>query len=60
MLSTEESEMQEGEADDLAYTWFNQHVEQENNPFLPLLTTEEIRKVQEKNQILMKEKLNVV
>lgn len=59
-LLNEENEAQEREADDLAYGWFNQHVEQENNPFLPPLSSSEVREAQERNQKLMQEKLGNV
>jgi len=59
-LSKEEDEAQEREADELAYSWFNQHIEQENNEFLLPLYTSEIREAQDRNQTLMREKLGGV
>jgi hypothetical protein len=59
-LSKEENDAQEREADDLAYRWFNQHIEQEGNPFLVSLTPSEVREAQDQNQKLMQEKLKAV
>ena len=54
-LSSEENDLQEKEADDLAYSWFNQYVEDEGNPYLLPITPQEIHEIQERNQSLMRE-----
>lgn len=54
-LTAEEYEAEEKEADDLAMSWFNDHVEKENNEHLFPITKEEIKVAQEKNQELMKQ-----
>lgn len=59
-LSKEENEAQEREADDLAYQWFNDHVKQQDNPYLLPLSADEVRRAQERNQALMKEKARAV
>jgi hypothetical protein len=53
-LTDEEIKAQEDEADKIALDWFNQHIEERNNPNLKPLTREEIEAEQEKNQELMK------
>jgi hypothetical protein len=50
-LSKEECENQEKEANDLAMTWFNDHVGKLN---LPCITKEEINEAQEEQQKIMK------
>ena len=52
-LSQEEVDAQEKEADDLAFAWFNMHVQARNNPHLHPLTYQEIKIAQGKNQQLM-------
>jgi hypothetical protein len=59
-LSKEENEAQEREADELAYQWFNDHVKQQDNPYLLPLLPDEVRKIQERNQELMREKARAV
>jgi hypothetical protein len=53
-LTNDECEAQEKEADELAMSWFNDHVEKRNNEHLFPITKEEIKVVQDKNQELMK------
>jgi hypothetical protein len=53
-LTAEEVQVQEEEADEIALDWFNQHVEELNNPKLKPLTEEEIKIEQKKNQELMR------
>jgi hypothetical protein len=53
-LTKEECEAQEKEADEFAMKWFNDHVAKRNNKHLLPITKEEIKEVQEKNQIVMK------
>lgn len=52
-LTREEKSAQEKEADDLALTWFNDHVKIRNNPNLKPLTPEETKEAQAKNLELM-------
>jgi hypothetical protein len=53
-LTIEECEIDEKEADDLAMKWFNDHVKKLNNRYLHPVKKEEIKEVEEKNQLLMK------
>lgn len=59
-LSKEENDAQEREADELAYQWFNDHVKREDNPYLLPLAADEVRKAQERNQQIMKERTRVI
>ena len=52
-LTKDEKQAQEDEADRMAFDWFNQHVEERDNPALKPLTKEEIELAQEKTQCLM-------
>ena len=52
-LTQEEIKQQEKEADDLAMTWFNEHVKIRNNPHLKPITIDEVREAQNKNQKMM-------
>ena len=52
-LTEQEDQSQEDEADAIALEWFNEHVRELNNPYLKPITSEEIKSIQEKNQILM-------
>lgn len=52
-LNEEENQVQEGDADKMAFIWFNQHIKEKNNPHLKLLKPEEIKKEQQKNQASM-------
>jgi hypothetical protein len=53
-LTREDIDAQEEEADKLAMSWFNDHVEKRKNKYLLPITKEEIRAVKDKNQELMK------
>jgi len=53
-LTHEEASAQEKEADDLALTWFNDHVKERNNPYLKPLIFEEVEEAKRKNRELMK------
>ena len=53
-LTREELEAQEKEADELAMKWFNEHVVALKREDILLITEEEIRQAQEKNQVAMK------
>lgn len=53
-LSKDESEAQEKEAEDLAMSWFNEHVAKRNNKYLFPITKEEIEFAKNKNQEIMK------
>jgi hypothetical protein len=53
-LNNEEFEVQEREADALAFQWFNDHIAILANSHLPAITHEEIEQVQAKSQDLMK------
>ena len=59
-LSKEENEVQEREADELAYQWFNDHVKRQDHPHLLPLSADEVRMVQKRNQERMKEKARAV
>ena len=52
-LTKEQNQAQEEEADRLAFGWFNGHIKELNNKYLPPLTEAEVETVQEKNQELM-------
>jgi hypothetical protein len=52
-LTPEEAEAQEAEADDLALKWFNDHVAELANPYLPPLTREEIEQAQTRSRATM-------
>ena len=52
-LSKEENEAQEKEADELAMTWFNEHVTKRNNEYLHHITDKEIETAQAINRELM-------
>ncbi len=52
-LTPEEIQAQENEADEQALEWFNQHVEERNNPDLLPLTMVEVNQARELNQELM-------
>jgi hypothetical protein len=56
-LSNEEYEAQEKEADELAMSWFNEHVTKRNNKHLLPITDHEIEGAQTRNRQLI-EKLN--
>jgi hypothetical protein len=47
-LSPEVKEAQEKEADELALTWFNEHIRQKNNPNFKPITMEEVKEAQAK------------
>lgn len=53
-LTPQDSSAQEKEADDLALSWFNDHVKESNNSYLKPLTFQEVKEAKEKNQELMK------
>ena len=52
-LTNDEYEAQEKEADELAMTWFNEHVTKRNNKYLHPITNQEIEAAQAKNRKLM-------
>jgi hypothetical protein len=52
-LSEAQYQAQEEEADNLAFRWFNQHINELNNKYLPPLTTDEVEEVEQKNKELM-------
>lgn len=52
-ITTQENDLQEREADELALRWFNEHVVAENNPYLLPLTKEEREQAQTRNRELM-------
>ena len=52
--TNDECDAQEKEADELAMSWFNGHVEKRNNEHLFPITKEEIKIAKDKNQELMK------
>jgi hypothetical protein len=54
-LTCQQIEDQEAEADTLALTWFNDHIEGLANPDLPPLTCEEVDEAKSKSRTLMKE-----
>jgi hypothetical protein len=56
-LTLQEIEAQEAEADDLAFQWFNDHIEALANPYLPPVTREEINNAEAKSKAVM-EKLH--
>jgi hypothetical protein len=53
-LTNDEYESQEKEADELAMSWFNEHVAKRNNDYLLPITEKEIKAAQDKNKELMK------
>ena len=59
-LSKEENDAQEREADEMAYQWFNDHVKREDNPYLLPLSPDEVRKAEERNQEIMKQRARAV
>ncbi len=52
-LTNDEYEAQEKEADELAMSWFNEHVAKQNNKYLLPITKQEIEAAQAKNKKLM-------
>ena len=52
-LTKQENRGQEDEADKIAIQWFNEHVKARNNQYLKPITMDEIKKMQEKNQVVM-------
>ena len=52
-LTPDENNIQEQEADQMALRWFNEHVEERQNPHLQKLTIEEIETARANNQALM-------
>lgn len=52
-LTNDEYEAQEKEADELAMSWFNEHVAKRNNEYLLPITKQEIEAAQDKNKELM-------
>lgn len=52
-LTNEECEAQEKEADELAMSWFNEHVMKRNNKYLLPISTQEIEAAQARNMELM-------
>ena len=52
-LKNDEYEAQEKEADELAMTWFNEHVAKRNNIYLLPITKQEIEAAKTKNKNLM-------
>jgi hypothetical protein len=57
-LTRDQIEAQEKEADELALSWFNDHVVKKNNEHLLPITKEEIKVSEDKNQELMKKMMN--
>lgn len=57
-LTRDQLEAQEKEADELALSWFNDHVVKKNNEHLFPITKEEIKVAEDKNQELMKKVMN--
>jgi hypothetical protein len=53
-LSPEENKIQEEEADQLAYEWFNQHIKELTNEHLQAITPEEVKEAKQKTQEQMK------
>jgi len=47
-LTPEENEAQEEEADQLAYGWYNQYVEDRDSPYLLPITQSEVEEIQER------------
>jgi len=56
-LMPQEAEAQEAEADDLALKWFNEHIKDLANPYLPPITRDEINDAEAKSKAVM-EKLH--
>lgn len=54
-LSEQENQSQEEEADAIALEWFNEHVEELNNPYIKPITIAEIDEMREKNKIIMEQ-----
>ena len=54
-LTKDEIDMQETEADEMALKWFNDHVSSQANPYMKLLSIEEIRTEMDKNKLLMEQ-----
>src|SRR3989304_8948648 len=57
-LTSDEVDTQEREADALAFQWFNDHITALPNPYLPVITLDEIARAQARSQEIMKELLN--
>lgn len=51
-LDLDEKQAQEDEADRLALEWFNQHIEDLDNPYLMPLTKEDVEMEQKKQQVV--------
>ena len=54
-LTPEEVNAQEAEADDLALSWFNDHIAALRNPYLLALTREEVNEAQAKSRTAMED-----
>jgi hypothetical protein len=52
-LSEEQNQAQEDEADELAFEWYNQHIKELDNEYLPPLSKEEVEIIQKRNLELM-------
>lgn len=52
-ITIDDFEAQEKDADNLAMSWFNEHVSKRNNKYLLPITKQEIEAAKEKNKKLM-------